>query len=175
MRTLHRTVLTSLAVFGALAAASCPASASSTRTSTGHFPIDDSFVVEPDSTICGFPITLDLTGQGTFSVLLDAHGDPIRAHVLERTTGMISANGISLQDVASDNKIYDFRSGTVMEVGLVFRDFVPDAGVVIMDRGRLVWNFDFDTGETIGDPLFEAGPHPELYGDIAPLCSALTP
>jgi hypothetical protein len=175
MRPLHRIGLTTLTMFAALAVAGWPASASSTRTITGHFPIEDSFTVEPDSTICGFPITLDITGQGTFSVLLDADGNPIRLHVLERTTGTISANGISLRDVSSDNKIYDFVSGTAMEVGLVFRDSVPGARVVIMDRGRLVWNFDPDTGEFYGDPLFEAGPHPELHGDIAALCSALTP
>jgi hypothetical protein len=63
----------------------------------------------------------------------------------------------------------------VEEVGLVFRDFLPSSGVVISDRGRLIFNFDPQTGEPYGDPVFEAGPHPELHGDIGSLCRALTP
>ena len=44
-----------------------------------------------------------------------------------------------------------------------------------MDRGRLVWNIDPETGEMIGEPVFEAGPHPQLHGDYGDLCAALTP
>jgi hypothetical protein len=43
-----------------------------------------------------------------------------------------------------------------------------------MDRGRLIWNID-SNGEMVGDPIFEAGPHPELNGDFGGLCAALTP
>jgi hypothetical protein len=27
----------------------------------------------------------------------------------------------------------------------------------------------------VGEPIFEAGPHPELNGDLRGLCAALTP
>ena len=43
-----------------------------------------------------------------------------------------------------------------------------------MDRGRLIWNIDAN-GEMVGDPIFEAGPHPELHGDFRGLCAALSP
>jgi hypothetical protein len=170
---MKATVFTIVALFVALAAA--PATATSGRTFSGHFPIDESFVVEPDSTICGFPLSLTIHGQGTFSILLDATGAPVRLHLLERTVGTISANGLSLRDVSTDNKIYDFRTNTVQEVGLVFRDFVPGSRVVISDRGRLIFHFDPENLEPYGDPLFEAGPHPELHGDVTALCRALTP
>jgi len=166
-------MLIALALVGAACAA--PATASYGRGSAGSFPIEDQFLVEPDSTTCGFPITLTITGMGHFNVVVDAAGDPVRLHILEHTVGTLSANGISLQDVASDNKLFDFQTQTVAEVGLVFRDFLPGSGVVISDRGRPIWTFDPETGETVGEPLFEAGPHPELHGDIAALCSALTP
>jgi len=48
---------------------------------------------------------------------------------------------------------------------------LPGTGVVLMDRGRLVWNIDPETGETVEDPVFEAGPHPSLHGDFGELCA----
>jgi hypothetical protein len=79
-----------------------------------------------------------------------------------------------LRSASSDNKFYDFQNQTLAEVGLVFRDSGPGVGVVLMDRGRLIWNIDAN-GEMVGPPTFEAGPHPELHGDFGGLCAALTP
>jgi hypothetical protein len=144
------------------------AQASPTTPFTGHFPIEEHVaVLEPESTVCGFPISLDFSGQGTFQVFFDAQGNIVRIHVLERVTGMLSANGISLRFMGSDNQFFDL-DGTVTEVGLVFRYALPGVGVVLMDRGRL--SFDGD-----GELLFEAGPHPQLHGDYGGLCAALTP
>jgi hypothetical protein len=44
-----------------------------------------------------------------------------------------------------------------------------------MDRGRLVWSVDPETGDFAFPPVFEAGPHPQLHGDLGGLCEALTP
>jgi len=151
------------------------AAASNDRVDHGSFPIDETFIVEPDSTVCGFEITLDLTGRGTFTARFDDQGLLEWVHVHERTVGTLSANGIELRDFSSLNQFFDFRTLTNAEVGLVFRNSFLDGGVVIMDRGRLVWNFDPNTGETVGDPIFEAGPHPGLHGDIEAVCAALTP
>jgi hypothetical protein len=169
------TAITCALLVAGLALVAGTAGASSGRTENGKFPIEEHAVLEPDSTICGFPITLDVTGQGTFNARFDADGNVTTLHVLERTVGTVSANGIALRDVSSDNKFFDFRDSTEREVGLVFRDNFVGGKVVIMDRGRLVWNFDPETGEPVGDPLFEAGPHPELHGDIGAMCAALTP
>jgi hypothetical protein len=141
---------------------------------TGQFPIEAHIaVLEPESTVCGFPIRLDLTGQGIFQIFFDKLGNPTGANVLEHISGTLSANGIELRSSSSDNKFYDFGSSTLVEVGLVFRYSGPVVGVVLMDRGRLIWNID-DTGEMVGPPTFEAGPHPELQGDLGGLCAALT-
>jgi hypothetical protein len=173
MRRVITTVL--LATGLSFAVGIGPAGASSDQVVNGRFPIDDHFVLEPDGTICGFPITLDITGQGAFSARLDGQGLNSVVHVHERTVGTISANGIELRDFASVNTVYDFRSLTMTQVGLVFRDNFFGGSVVLMDRGRLIFNFDPYTGEAFGDPIFEAGPHPELHGDVGVLCAALTP
>jgi hypothetical protein len=142
---------------------------------TGHFPIDEHIaVLEPESSVCGFPISLDFTGQGTFEVFFDSLGDVARVHVLEQSSGTLSANGIDLRFASTDNKMYDLESQTLAEVGLVFRYSAPGVGAVLMDRGRLIWKIDAN-GEMVGDPIFEAGPHPELHGDFGGLCAALTP
>jgi hypothetical protein len=151
------------------------ATASSGRAMNGYFPIEEHAVVEPDSTICGFPMTLDVTGQGTFNARFDADGNLTALHLHARTVGTLSANGVELRDFSSDNKFSDLQNLTMRETGLVFRDNLFGGKVVLMDRGRLIWNFDPETGESIGDPIFEAGPHPELHGDIDALCAALTP
>jgi hypothetical protein len=173
---MHR--MTRFAVLGVIAALSATpalAAARTPRTAHGSFPIADHVVIEPDSTTCGFPITLDVTGSGSYSALLDAQGLNEYVHIHIRTVGTLSANGIVLRDVVAENLFTDFFTLTMRETGLVFRDSFMDGGVVIMDRGRLIWNFDPNIGETVGDPIFEAGPHPELHGDIAGLCAALTP
>jgi hypothetical protein len=162
-----------IAVSSALAGGQPEASA--TTPSTGHFPIEEHFaVLEPESTVCGFPISLDFTGQGTFQVFFDSLGNPIRLNVLEHSTGTLSANGVELQFASSDNKFFDLQNQALAEVGLVFRYSGPGVGIVLMDRGRLVWNVD-DNGEMVGTPTFEAGPHPGLHGDPGSLCAALTP
>jgi hypothetical protein len=162
-----------IAVSSALAGVQ--AQASPTTPFTGHFPIEEHFaVLEPESTECGFPISLDFTGQGTFQVFFDAQGNIVRIHALEHITGTLSANGIALGFAGSDNQFFDVQNQTLAEVGLVFRYSGPVVGVVLMDRGRLVWNVD-DTGEMVGSPTFEAGPHPGLHGDLGGLCAVLTP
>ena len=164
-----------LGVIAALLATPALAAARTPRTAHGSFPIDDHFVIEPESTTCGFPITLDLTGTGSFSALLDDQGLNEKVHIHIRESGTLSANGIVLRDVVAENEFTDFFTLTERETGLQSRDSFLGGGVVIINSGRLIWNFDPNIGETVGDPLFEAGQHPEVEGDIAGLCAALTP
>jgi hypothetical protein len=156
-----------IAVSSALAGGQAQANA--TTPFTGHFPIEEHFaVLEPESTVCGFAISLDFIGQGTFQVFFDALGNIVRIHALEHITGTLSANGIALRFLGSDNQFLDVEAGLVREAGLVFRYSLPGLGVVLMDRGRLI----FDGDDQL---LFEAGPHPQLHGDYRGLCAALTP
>ena len=176
MRLRSRFLATgALACLIAAASALAGGQASATTPLTGQFPISEHIaVLEPESSVCGFPISADFTGQGTFEVFFDAAGNATSIHVAEHSTGTLSANGIELRFVSTDNKMYNLESQTLAEVGLVFRYSGPGVGAVLMDRGRLIWNIDAN-GEMIGEPIFEAGPHPELHGDFGDLCAALTP
>jgi hypothetical protein len=157
-----------IAVSAALAGGQPEASA--TTPFTGHFPIEEHFaVLEPESTVCGFAVSLDFSGQGTFQAFVDEQGNLLGLHVLEYTTGTVSANGIALRYEGRDNRFYDLQAQTLTQVGLVFRYSLPGLGVVLMDRGRLIIE---NLGE--GEVTFEAGSH-SLYGDISSLCAALTP
>jgi hypothetical protein len=168
-------VIASLVCATAASAALVGGRAAAATPITGHFPIEDHIaVLEPESTVCGFPIRVDLSGQGTFQVFFDDQGAAVGANVAEHSSGTLSANGIALRFASSDNKDYDFQAGTLAEVGLVFRYSGAGVGAVLMDRGRLIWNVDAN-GEMVGTPTFEAGPHPELNGDFGGLCAALTP
>jgi hypothetical protein len=152
------------------------ATAAAAPSDTGHFPIEEHIaVLEPESSVCGFPISWDVSGQGTFQVFFDADGTPTGAHVNFVTSGQLSANGITLRTRQANNLQFDFIENTVVESGIVSRYQLPGTGVVLMDRGRLIWNIDPETGEMVGSPIFEAGPHPSLHGDWGDLCAVLTP
>jgi len=176
MSRLVTTTVAAVAVSMALVTGT--ASADSAKVATGTFPIEDHFVLEFESATCGFPITLDTTGTGHFTALLDDQGLNVRVNVHERTLGTLSANGIVLRDQVASNSVVRFSAtgpSTMKEVGLGVKESFLDGGVVIMDRRHLLWNYDPIAQETVGDPLFEAGQHPLVNGDIDALCAALTP
>jgi hypothetical protein len=140
----------------------------------GRFPVKEQVqVLEPESTICGFPISYTAHGHGRFQVFFDAEGNRTRVHIITVTSGELSANGITLRTGSAHN---EFISDTSFaETGVVFKYALPGTGVVLMDRGRLVFDVDPELGEPVGGPVFEAGLHPELHGDLQGLCAALTP
>jgi hypothetical protein len=142
----------------------------------GSFPIGgETTALEPESSLCGFDIAAESSGTADFQVFFDEAGDPSRIHIHAQWTGSLSANGITLSSRGSLNQFSDFEDSTVIEVGLVFQNAGPGTGVALMDRGRLVWSVDPVTGEVAFPPAFEAGPHPQLHGEVSGLCEALTP
>jgi hypothetical protein len=142
----------------------------------GSFPIGgQTTALEPESSLCGFDIAAESSGTADFQVFFDEAGDPIRIHVHAMSTGTLSANGITLRSRSSLNQFLDFDDSTVIELGLVFQNAGPGTGVALMDRGRLVWSVDPSTGDVLFPPVFEAGPHPQLHGDVTGLCEALSP
>ena len=140
------------------------------------FPTGDHIVgLEPESSLCGFEITAEYSGSVAIRLFFDEVGDPKKLHVHIITNGSLSANGITLLGRSSRTQFIDFEASTGVEVGLVFMNAGTGTGVALMDRGRLVWSVDPDTGEVQFPPIFEAGPHPQLHGDVSGLCEALTP
>jgi hypothetical protein len=164
-----------LSVLALAALLGLPATAAAAPPEIGHFPIEEQVdVVEPESSVCGFPISWTRSGQGTFQVFFDADGNPTRLRLFVVIRGELSANGITLQIQQAYTRHFDFVDNTVAETGLIFHYRLPGTGVVLSDRGRLVFNLDPETGE-YADLIFEAGPHPTLHGDFGDLCAVLTP
>lgn len=173
---LRRVTLTVVAaVLSVAAPAASLAAAPASPPLMGSFPIGHEALLEPESSLCGFEILVQTSGTAKFQAFLDEAGDLSRVQVHARWTGTLSANGITLTARSSLNQILDFEASTVVEVGLVFQNAGPGTGVVLMDRGRLVWSVDPETGDFAFPPVFEAGPHPQLHGDLGGLCEALTP
>ena len=135
---------------------------------TGHFEFEYTHVDEGASAACGFPVTFDQLDRATYELFYDHQGNIIRAQVQTLTSGTVTANGITLLEHGRENNFYDAVTGTQMDASLEFRVWLPGLGVVIMDRGRLLFDPD-------GNVVFEAGPHPALEGAFSALCEALTP
>jgi hypothetical protein len=142
-----------------------------TGTCTGSFPVyDPPQVIEQESSICGFDITLQDSGRGSFTYVVDAANGYIHGTVHFNVTGTVSANGKTLQVMSADNLLFSLQPGE-KEAGLAFQMFSPGLGVVLWGRGLLVRDAD----ENI---VFDAGSHPEPEGDVATmerLCAALAP
>jgi hypothetical protein len=142
-------------------------SASATPT-TGTFEYEITYVDDGASAACGFPVTFHQLNRGTYERFYDQQGNPTRVQVQTLVDGTAAANGITLQVHGRENNFYDVLTGMQMDASLEFRVWLPGLGVLIMDRGRLLFDAD-------GNVVFEAGPHPALEGDFSALCAALTP
>jgi len=175
-RSLRRAMISVVAaVLSVAAPAASLAAAPASPPLIGSFTIGHDEILEPESSLCGFEIWVQTSGTASFQAFLDKSGDLSRVQVQARYTGTLSANGVTLTARSSLNQILNFEASTVVEVGLVFQNAGRGTGVVLMDRGRLVWSVDAETGDFAFPPAFEAGPHPQLHGDLGGLCEALTP
>jgi hypothetical protein len=142
-------------------------SASATPT-TGTFEYQITYIDDGASAACGFPVTFHQLNRGTYELFYDQQGNLTRVQVQTLVDGTATANGVTLLVHGRENNFYDVLTGTQMDASLEFRVWLPGLGVLIMDRGRLLFDAD-------GNVVFEAGPHPALEGDFSALCAALTP
>jgi hypothetical protein len=135
---------------------------------TGQFQFEETYVDDGASAACGFPVTFHQLGRGRYERSYDQQGNLTRVQVQIVIDGTATANGITLLVHGAGSNSFDVLTGTQMDASLEFRVWLPGFGVVIMDRGRLVFDAE-------GNVIFEAGPHPALEGDFSALCAALTP
>jgi hypothetical protein len=167
LRSVRLALVVVLAALGIVLGAST--AFAQARAITGTFSFPDQFTVQPgDPASCSFPISFDLQLHGSYQILLDASGEPIRVIVHSIWSGTVSANGNYVIEHAAQTNITDLVSGDTTNIGVIL-DRVPFGGVVIHDVGIL--RFDAD-----GNLTFEAGPHQGFSGDpeaIARLCAAL--
>jgi hypothetical protein len=154
--------LSAVVVAGAVLLALVPVTAAQAATPVhSRITFTDSFT---DTTTCGFPIALNFQVTQVSTVFFDAQGNPQRAIVETNAVGTNSANGITLRET---DHVVDFYNSTgyVKETGLPIH--VQDGGVVIRDAGYLLFNPD-------GTVALIHGPHPQLEGDTAAVCAALS-
>src|SRR4051794_29037913 len=99
-----------LVVAGVLVLAVVPAASANAdaRASTSTFTFTDPFVIEPgDPASCSFPVTADQVGRGTFQVMRDASGTPIRVVVHNVWVGTLEANGKTVVEHAAQKDTFD--------------------------------------------------------------------
>jgi hypothetical protein len=161
-------LLAAFAAVLAIAPAAGLAQSAPTPPTTGQFQFETTYVDDGASAACGFAVTFHQLDRGTYELFYDDEGNLVRAQVQTLTNGTAIANGITLLEHGRENNFYNAVEGTQMDASLEFRVWLPGVGVVIMDRGRLLFDAD-------GNVVFEAGPHPALEGDFSALCAALTP
>jgi hypothetical protein len=127
-----------------------------------RFTETESFI---DTTSCSFPIALSFQTTVVGRVYFDNSGNFLGLTFHQDAIGTDSANGITLKE--SDHLTDMFNAdGSAKEVGLPIH--IQGAnGLVIRDAGYLLINPD-------GSVAVIHGPHPQLEGNTAPLCDALS-
>jgi hypothetical protein len=132
------------------------------------FPINETFIWDM-SAACGFPVTETITGTVRIERFFDNTGTLVREMGEEEETGTFTANGLTVSTAGHLVTVRDLVNGTVTVTGVIIHTSLPTGGTIYLDRGRLVFDVNNDT------LVFEAGPHPQLHGDVAGVCAALTP
>jgi hypothetical protein len=128
-----------------------------------HFSFTETISIT-DTTSCSFPITISGQAETRGTAFFDAQGNFQNAIAEHNGALTDSANGITLPE--TDHYVdhinsagYDKQTGTPIHI--------QDGGIVIRDAGYILFNPD-------GSVAFIHGPHPQLEGDTAPLCAALS-
>lgn len=166
MNVIYRRVrlgLSAVMVAGAFIVALVPFTAAQAAATPFHFKFTSPDSFTDDS--CGFPVDVNVQDSGVVTVFFDAQGNPQSATVETNTVGTNSANGITLRVTGHYVDFFNFSTGYDKETGLPIH--VQDGGVVIRDAGYLLFNPD-------GSVAVIHGPHPQLEGDIAGYCAALS-
>jgi hypothetical protein len=121
---------------------------------------------------CGtFFINFEFDFKVSVTTFLDQAGTPVKFKEQLVFNGQFTneTTGQTLLERDSNTLFQDLQSSLVTIVGLPFRLFIPGAGIVLRDAGKIV--FDPATGEV----LFDAGPNPYLSEPEidALICSAV--
>lgn len=166
----------SIRTFAASAFASAAAlvfvsAAVATAPLRGTFPIG-LHATFPAGTFCGFDVSVDIDGTGTFAI----YDDPPRNIQHYEQQGTITANGRTLlvndhwNVTTTPPSSPAEEQGVFTQRGASFHIQAPGSGMVLLDAGYLVTLFpDGAVVVAHGQFPFEVG------GDVSSVCAALTP
>ena len=121
-------------------------------------------------TDCGdFEIWDDFETFWSGKMFLDAEGNPLRVveHVWGSDTFVNTTSGESVTGTINSGEIVDFAESTANQNGTIGRITVPGVGLVFIDVGRYV--FDFENNEF----TFVKGRHDFIDEDYTRLCQVL--
>jgi len=117
---------------------------------------------------CGFLIVEIFDGTVRITTFVDDDGNPTRIQIAALFQGTLTnpTTGESIKGQQELIIFLDVEQPTQETwAGLRFRAVFPEAGAVLLDAGRLV--FDAETGEV----FFEAGKHQVFHEDFEAYCA----
>ena len=156
---MYRLIALAPLVIATLITASIGTAATPTKDT---FP--SSFSFEDTSTCPGLTIVQSNEERDT---ILDL--SPTSEHIQRHGVATLAANGKTLTSNFSATIFIDPSSSLVKVVGTVYNIQVPGAGTVLLDAGDLV----LDVSTNPATVVHMGGPHQQLSGDVAALCSYL--
>lgn len=132
---------------------------------------EDEFTI-PAGEICDFDVIISSSGRAIHRHYFDQNGNVVKHQTwvqgTDTATNPESGKSLHGRFAFSDFvRQHDDEFGPFAVNGLAFHFNAPGAGIVLLDAGRVV--FDFDTG----DPISISGPHQVLEGDFEKFCGAL--
>lgn len=135
-----------------------------------HHALTRDFANIPDCLAFGFTHTEHYDVIRTVTDFYDQEGNLLREVVHVRFVGTATndVTGKTIPVVGVRHLIFDFVNETFTETGVLRHVTVPGQGIVLHESGRFVTPFD----ETL-PPLFVAGKHQLLEGDLTAFCTAL--
>jgi len=167
---MRRVLAAATAVIAVAALAAGTAAASNPVVVEKHNTLTRDFTNIPDCLAFGFTHSEHYDVIRTVTDFYDQEGNLLRevVHVRFIGTATNDVTGKTIPVVGVRHLIFDFVNETFTETGVLRHVTVPGQGIVLHESGRLIAPFD----ETL-PPLFVAGKHQLLEGDLNAFCTAL--
>ena len=167
---LMRRVVVAVAAVAGVAALAGTAAASKPVVLEKHNSLTRDFANIPDCVAFGFTHTEHYDVTRTVTDFYDQEGNLLREVVHVRFVGTATndVTGKTIPVVGVRHLVFDFVNETFTETGVLRHVTVPGQGIVLHESGRFVAPFD-----EMLPPLFVAGKHQLLEGDLTAFCTAL--
>ena len=167
---MRRVLAAATAVIAVAALAAGTAAASNPVVVEKHNTLTRDFTNIPDCLAFGFTHSEHYDVIRTVTDFYDQEGNLLRevVHVRFIGTATNDVTGKTIPVVGVRHLIFDFVNETFTETGVLRHVTVPGQGIVLHESGRFIAPFD----ETL-PPLFVAGKHQLLEGDLNAFCTAL--
>ena len=135
-----------------------------------HNSLTRDFANIPDCVAFGFTHSEHYDVTRTVTDFYDQEGNLLREVVHVRFVGTATndVTGKTIPVVGVRHLVFDFVNETFTETGVLRHVTVPGQGIVLHESGRFVAPFD-----EMLPPLFVAGKHQLLEGDLTAFCTAL--